>query len=289
MDPFMITRTATAMVRAIDTDTTPADERGRFEAIVSVFGNEDSYGDIVEHGAFTRTLAEWVLKGSLPPVVWSHKFSEPENFLGKHDNVEETEQGLRVVGKLNLTRKKAAEVYELMLEGTITEFSWSGLVREYEMIEDSDGWFAGLRLKDIDLWEAGPCFKGANPNTELVSVKTDPRLEQILRTPQLAAKAGRVLSQSNLDSLESAYEQIGKVIEAAKATSEEKAVEEPVSPDPAAPSDNPDGEPVPNPEEAGEQAAQPAEEPEGTAEKTAPDADADRDADVRALLELSTL
>lgn len=319
MNPYLISRTALARIQAL----TPGEsiEPGTFRARVSVFGNTDSYGDVVAPGAFTKTLAEWTIKGGLPPVIWSHQFADPANFLGTHSRVEETEDGLEVTGHLNLARPKAAQVWELMREGTITEFSFSGIVRDAEPVDGDDedaGWYWGpMRLKDIDLWEAGPCFKGANPATELISVKTDARLEQLLRTPGLTAKAGRVLSQANLDALVTARDQIARVIEAAEATAEPAEPAEatdaaagktaptptpaPTPPPTPAPApevpDAPQGPtPVPpaNPDgDANSDEVRPVEpEADATAKtdpKTDQDPTADLDPNVRALLELSTL
>ena len=193
------------------------DPEGTFEAIVSVFGNEDAHGDIVEPGAFTKTLAEWIVKGNPIPVVWSHAFNDPDNFLGYYSKAEETEQGLRLKGHLDLAHSRAARIYQLMKQGLINEFSWSGEITDYEPIEDDDhGWWYAMRIKEIDLWEAGPCFKGANPDTELVSVKTTGQITgQAFR-----AKAGRVLSQKNVDALREARDAITEVLKSADAEEE---------------------------------------------------------------------
>lgn len=306
MEPYLITRTATATVRAVTPESGGDDVvPGTFRAIVSVFGNTDSYGDVVEKGAFKKTLAEWVLRNGLPPVVWSHKFGEPENFLGKHFLMEETDQGLEVEGVLNLDRPKAKAVWELMLEGTIREFSWSGMVREAEPIEDddSDSWWPAMRILDVELWEAGPCFKGANPATELISVKTDPRLEAVLRTPEFASKAGRVLSKENLESLRSARDQIEKVLAAAEDSTDTPESTESKSV-PGAPVGKvlDAGDPVDDTEKdsAGDVPAGEATDGEVSAvessdsevdegKDTGPAARAIRDEDIRVLLDLSSL
>jgi hypothetical protein len=90
------------------------------------------------------------------------------------------------------------------------EFSISGLVREYELIkgeDDEDLWFPPMRIKDIDLWEAGPCFKGANANTELLSVKA-------LNASVPLLKEGRVLAQKHVDALKDAHTKLGDIIAA---------------------------------------------------------------------------
>lgn len=153
---------------------------GVFKALVSVFGNEDSQGDIVEKGAYADTLKAWSDKERPIPVLWSHDFGDPDSILGYYTKAEETDAGLEMTGQLDMDHPKAARVHKLMKQGLITEFSMSGLVTDYDEIreksEDADdddpGEFKGLKIKAVDLWEAGPCFKGANPNTTLLSVKS---------------------------------------------------------------------------------------------------------------------
>ena len=156
----------------VPTDTT-THQPGYFKALVSVFGNTDSYGDIVVRGAFAKSLAEWQEKNTPIPVVWSHDFRDVDSIIGEYLGMKETEKGLEVEGQLDLDHPRAARIYTLMQRGLITEFSWSGEVVTYELIksEDPDDFWPGLKILDVDLWEAGPCFKGANPDTTLIEIK----------------------------------------------------------------------------------------------------------------------
>lgn len=208
MDPVLISKTFVAKAEATSTP-------GEFIALVSAFGNEDSQGDVVEKGAFTKTLAEWIVKGRPMPVVWAHQFHDIDMFLGKYVEAEETDAGLRLKGLLDMDHAPAARVHKLMEQGLIVEFSISGMVRDYELIEkdDDESWWPSMVIKDIDLWEAGPCFKGANDQTELISVKTDGRLTGSLGR---ISKAGRVLAQKHVDSLIEAHAKIGEIIAAAE-------------------------------------------------------------------------
>jgi len=199
--------------------TTPADPdaggdpAGTFEAIVSVFNNTDSYGDIVAPGAFTKTLAEWVVKGRPIPVVWSHDLRDPDSILGHYTEAEETTEGLRLKGILDLSHPKAARVHSLMQQGLIAEFSWSGEVREYELIEEEDSFFYSMKIHDVDLWEAGPCFKGANPDTELISIKSDGSVAGRLATPSHGKDHPR-LSAKNVDALKAARDALDALLSA---------------------------------------------------------------------------
>jgi|GEM_PF-958355 len=175
-----IMRSATAKVTAAFAPNDAGDATdppGTFVALVSVFGNEDLDGDIVEAGAFTTTLGKWAATERRLAVMWSHQFNDVDSILGHYSTADETPEGLQLKGHLDLDHPRAARIYALMQEGLITEFSWSGEVLRYEFIEPDDpndewAWLmAGIKILEVDLWEAGPCFKGANPETQLISVK----------------------------------------------------------------------------------------------------------------------
>lgn len=186
-----IQKTVTATITASDN---PEDPPGTFIALVSVFGNVDSYGDIMQAGAFAKTLEEWVAKGRPIPVVWAHQMSDPDNILGEFVEAAETLEGLLMKGLMDLDHPKAARVHKLLAKGLIAEFSFSGEVRSYSLIEpedEDDDWWPGLLITEVDLWEAGPCFKGANPDTQLLSVKsadlTGPLARRIRATKAIEA------------------------------------------------------------------------------------------------------
>ncbi|WNM27546.1 HK97 family phage prohead protease [Demequina capsici] len=168
---------AVASVKAVEPTEDSNDPLGTFIAIVSVFGNEDYDGDIVVAGAFADSIKKWADSDRRLPVLWSHQFSDVDSILGYYSEASETDVGLKLKGHLDMNHQRSARVYELMKQGIIVEFSWSGEVLEYEVIEPEDPedewawWWAGIKMLKIDLWEAGPCFKGANPETELLSIK----------------------------------------------------------------------------------------------------------------------
>lgn len=201
---------------------TEAGEEGTFEALVSVFGNVDSQGDTVEKGAYGKSLKAWNDKGRPIPVLWSHDFSDPDSILGKYVSAEETDEGLLMKGQLDLSHPKAARVHKLMQEGLVVEFSMSGLVTDYEMIkaekedDDDEDVFTGLKIKEVDLWEAGPCFKGANSQTELRSVKS---LEGGAGEAQVLVEK-REVQALDLDSLKEAHKALAHIIGLVEKTAE---------------------------------------------------------------------
>lgn len=180
---------------------------GQFEALVSVFGNEDSVGDVVMPGAFKADLDRWDAKGDPLPVIWSHDWADPFAHLGRVIKAEERDGGLWVQAQIDDldTNPKAAQVYRLLKGRRVTQFSFA-----YD-VEDAGWGKRGDRevyeLRQLKVHEVGPCLLGANQETELLAVKAQ----------QFAAgaKAGRVLSQKNYDRLAAAHESLGEVLSSA--------------------------------------------------------------------------
>ncbi|XBH21605.1 HK97 family phage prohead protease [Jonesiaceae bacterium BS-20] len=154
---------------------------GSFEALVAVFGNRDSYWDVVMPGAFEETLKS----AADFPCLWAHQFNDETAIIGRF-TAEETKDGLLVKAGF-LDTERAQRIRHLMQEGLIREFSWSGKIREGAWVhpEDGDEYY---EIRKVDLWEAGPCFKGANDATELIGVKsTPPRKTSPVEEPKLKA------------------------------------------------------------------------------------------------------
>lgn len=147
---------------------------GQFEAVVSVFGNVDSFGDVVMPGAFAESLAAWSAKGDPIPVIWSHRWEDPDMHVGVVLAAEERPEGLWVRGQIDTgddASPKAKQVHKLLKGRRVTQFSFA-----YDV---TDGAFAKRDDRDVfeirkaDLHEVGPCLIGVNRETELLAAKSD--------------------------------------------------------------------------------------------------------------------
>lgn len=131
-----------------------------FTAFVSRFGNVDSQGEVVDKGAFSKTLAE----RDEVPCVWSHMWSDPFNYIGVA-KCSETDEGLYVEATLDGSNPTARQVHRLMQLGVIREFSFSASLEDWYV--DSDD---VVHLAQLDLFEVGPCLVGSNRETSLETV-----------------------------------------------------------------------------------------------------------------------
>lgn len=140
-------------------------EEGQFTAYASFFGNRDSYGDIVQPGAFTRTLADWKAKGENIPVLWGHDTADPFANIGSVIHAAEDTKGLKITGALDLDNPTAAQVYRLMKQKRTNRMSFAYQTREEEKKSD------GNHLLDLDIYEVSVVQVPANDRAEVLAVK----------------------------------------------------------------------------------------------------------------------
>lgn len=181
-------------------------DAGRFSGYASVFGNVDSYGDIVERGAFARTIDA---KGGRFPILWQHNAEEP---IGVSVAMGEDPHGLAVDGELNLETRRGREAHALLKQGAL-----EGLSIGYETVNaERDG--KHRRLTEVKLWEFSVVTFPANQLATVTAVKAAAQLEALTSwaTREVeGVKAGRVLSAGNQALVESAIEALRALLAAA--------------------------------------------------------------------------
>lgn len=116
------------------------DDDGHFEGIASVYGNVDSYRDVVVAGAFTKTLAE---RGSRVPILAEHR-----DTIGTGE-LFDTATHLGIRGRILSTVAKGKDYIELSKAGAVR-----GLSIGYKTIkEDFDATRKVRRLLEVKLYE----------------------------------------------------------------------------------------------------------------------------------------
>ena len=140
-------------------------DNGEFSGYGSVFGNRDSYGDVVVQGAFAKSLAEHAAKGRMPKLFWQH---DPWMPIGKWLEMAEDEVGLKVTGRLNMDVQQGREAYALLKAGDI-----DGLSIGYRTLQSEEDEGGDVRLlQELDLVEVSVVSLGANDQALVSAVKT---------------------------------------------------------------------------------------------------------------------
>jgi len=136
---------------------------GSFEGYASVFGNRDGGGDIVERGAFAKSL-----KARGPRGVKMLADHDPTKRIGVWDEMDEDERGLRVKGRI-LTEKAIGRDAHIDLKAGALD----GLSIGYRVKEDSyDGRRRARLLKEVDLMEVSLVSFPMNEMARVTAVKS---------------------------------------------------------------------------------------------------------------------
>ncbi len=142
-------------------------EAGTIEGHISIFGNVDSYGEIVEPGAFSESLAKSEKSGRKVKLLWQH---DPHQPIGVWDELAEDKKGLWGRGRLLIDKSpKAREAHGLLLEGAL-----DGLSIGYRTIKavPTAGKTNVTSLLKLDLLEGSIVTFAANERARVEVVKS---------------------------------------------------------------------------------------------------------------------
>ena len=160
------------------------DDGGHFEGYASVFGVQDSDGDVIVKGAFKGSIERMQSNGRRPKMLWQHN---PTMMIGSWQEVREDDNGLWVKGNLILETEKGREAYALMKAGELDAMSVG-----FNIDEATGG--RGRVIEAADLWEISLVTWGANPDALISNVKsidTERDFEGFLRDAGFSRKEAK--------------------------------------------------------------------------------------------------
>jgi HK97 family phage prohead protease len=144
------------------------DEKGKVEAVFSVFNNVDTDGDVVLPGSIKSGF-----KDNQVPMVFAHKWDQP---IGK-GVITSDDSKATFTGSFFMETEAGREAYNLAKEmGDLQEWSFGFRINDYESgkfkkdgIEDE----IDVRyLKDLEVFEVSPVLVGANRETYTLAIKS---------------------------------------------------------------------------------------------------------------------
>lgn len=135
---------------------------GTFSGYASLFGAVDLAKDVVERGAFRKSLADRGVAGIR--MLYQHDAAQP---IGGWDEIKEDGRGLFVRGRLNLDVERAREVLSLMRSGGL-----DGLSIGFRTVRARKDAASGTRrLLEADLWEISVVTFPMLPGARVAHVK----------------------------------------------------------------------------------------------------------------------
>lgn len=154
--------------KSFELEIKDADSNGMIRGYASTFGNVDQGLDVVDKGAFKKSIKE--LKGMFP-ILADH---DPTKQIGWNLRAEEDEKGLYVEGKLDLNVQAAREKYSLA-KGAMEAGVKMGLSIGYMTIKAEPDREKPMvrRLKELKLFEYSIVTFPMNTSAMITAMKSN--------------------------------------------------------------------------------------------------------------------
>jgi uncharacterized protein len=140
-----------------------ADDAGSFEGYASVFGNKDQGGDIVERGAFAKSIKSRGVKGI--KMLMDH---DAKSRPGIWEEMREDEFGLYVRGRLLTEKSIGRDAHIDLKSGALDGLSIGGRT----LSDAIDGRKRARVIKEFDLYEISLVSFPMNEQARVSSVKS---------------------------------------------------------------------------------------------------------------------
>lgn len=129
------------------------------DAYASVFGNVDTYKDVVDKGAFVRTIS-----GDNRPRIKFCYQHDLKDVRGKIMDIQEDDYGLKCTIRTSRTQKGKDLAIQIE-DGELFELSIGYNTKEYDIID-------GIRhIKEADLIEVSIVSRAANPKAVITDAE----------------------------------------------------------------------------------------------------------------------
>lgn len=177
-------KTAVREYKAFKFELESTGENGEFSGYAAVFGNRDNGDDIIEKGAFSKTIRD-----DFDRIKILSQHNECELPIGRPLELREDEKGLYIRGRISDTQK-GRDIQTLLKDGVLNELSigYDAVTFDFDSEE-------GVRhLKEIKLWEVSIVTWAMNDQAKIDEVKS------LAEELKLEAKAGKI-SRTRLDAL----------------------------------------------------------------------------------------
>jgi HK97 family phage prohead protease len=174
------------IIKGINQGFTDSDtKQGVITGYFAMFGNKDLDGDIIERGAFSKTVQERGPKGKqLIKYLLDHDKSK---VVAKITDLYEDEKGLRYEAKIG--SHNAGQDFQKMIESElINQHSFGFSIPKDKQYFDQSR--KANIIKEVLMYEGSAIqFLGANPETNMIDLKSDKdameyleKLEKFIRT-----------------------------------------------------------------------------------------------------------
>lgn len=177
-----LTKTAAPFqVKALD------EEKRTFRGLASTW-EEDLGGDVIERGAFKRTINAWKSSGKVMPLIDQHNYGSVRSVIGKMIDAKETDAGLEAEFEI-IEGPDGDEIMRRVKGGYIDSLSigYEAVRWEIEQPEDAESWERIRHLKELKLYEVSVVIWPMNPGAVIDA--------DSMKGLTAALKAGRITKE----------------------------------------------------------------------------------------------
>jgi HK97 family phage prohead protease len=193
-------------------------KQGVVSGYFAVFGNKDLDGDIIEPGAFTKTIMERGPQGKqLIKYLLDH---DKNKVVAKITNLYEDNKGLRYEAKIG--SHAAGQDFQKMIESELINQHSFGFRTIKEQFDQQAK--ANL-IKEVMMYEGSAVqFLGANPETTFIDLKSESDAFEYLSRLEKFVKTSDATDET-LEKLENQLKSLLEFLKPAEPTLEEKKAE----------------------------------------------------------------
>lgn len=166
---------------------------GEFSGYGAVFGNVDSYGDVIAPGAFKQTLRDWKKEKRLPPMLVQHggwMMGDMDALpIGVWTDMEEDSTGLVVKGRIiNLDTERGKTIYGAMKERALDGMSIGYRAKKFTLGTKPDE--PRRKLEMVDLFEVSVVTFPANGKARVEAIKAGRQIKTVREFEDFLRDAG---------------------------------------------------------------------------------------------------
>lgn len=178
------------------------DSKMTFQGYGAVFGNIDSYGDVIDKGAFKKSLKDAKSSGSWPAMLMQHggwaMSADDLTPIGVWTEMVEDDHGLLITGKLadTVRGREAYGLLKMTPRPALNGLSIGYYARKFTVGSKADE--PRRTLHEVDLVEVSLVTFPANPKARVGSVKSTDGLgvrdaERALREAGFSANEAKAI------------------------------------------------------------------------------------------------
>lgn len=140
---------------------------GEFSGHAVIWDERNAHNEMVQRGAFRRTLLEHRQAGTRPLMLWAH---DPREIIGVWTEIREDATGLLVTGKIITSTTRGREAYDLLKAGAL-----NGLSIGFRSRADKRGANGVRLLTDIELAEISIVGMPSAGRARITSIRSSGR------------------------------------------------------------------------------------------------------------------